>query len=105
MKYEYQRGIYESINEFIDEYSSKYNENGENSRGMDFLYKNIKYRLCREYDEVYYLYKASDTDDGDMEIIGICKSMKELLDSKFIDNIEFEKIVMNENDTIIYGKD
>lgn len=105
MRYEYQRDIYDSINEFVDEYSSKYNENGENSQGMDFLYKNIKYRLCREYDEVFYLYKASDNDDSDMDIIGICNSMKELLNSKYIDDIPLEEIIMNENDTIIYGKD
>ena len=31
--------------------------------------------------------------------------MDELLKSKYIDNITFETIIMNENDTIIYGKD
>ena len=40
MKHVYQRDIYETINEFKMEYSSEYNENGENSRGMDFIYKN-----------------------------------------------------------------
>lgn len=34
---------YKSLDEFIGEYSSKYNEEGENSRGMDFSYKNVNY--------------------------------------------------------------
>ena len=105
MKQVYQRDIYESINEFRMEYSSEYNENGENSRGMDFIYKNQEYRLCREYDDVFYLYKRSSTNINDMDVIGVCNSIEELLKSKYIDNITFETIIMNENDTIIYGKD
>ena len=105
MKRVYQRDIYESINEFIMEYSSQYNEIGDNSQGMDFIYKNQEYRLCREYDDVFYLYKRSSTNINDMDVIGVCNSMDELLKSKYIDNIEFEAIIMNENDTIIYGKD
>ena len=105
MRHVYQRDIYESINEFRMEYSSQYNEIGDNSQGMDFIYKNEKYRLCREYDNVFYLYKRCLDNDDKSDIIGICNSMDELLKSKYIGNVTFEEIVMDENNTIIYGKD
>lgn len=102
MRSEFQRDIYDSLDEFVREYSSKYNEEGENSRGMDFSYKNINYRLCREYDDVFYIYIVIN--DEFKELV-ICNSMEELLVAKVIDNVEFKEIVMDEKNTIIYGKD
>ena len=102
MRSEFQRDIYDSLDEFVREYSSKYNEEAENSRGMDFSYKNVNYRLCREYDDVFYIYIAIN--DEFKELV-ICSSMEELLVAKVIDNVEFKEIVMDEKNTIIYGKD
>lgn len=102
MRRKFQRDIYDSLDEFIKEYSSKFNEEGENSMGMDFSYKNTNYRLCREYDDVFYLYKVIN---NGLEVLVICNSMEELLVAKVIDNVEFQKIVMDEQNTIIYGKD
>jgi len=106
MRLSYNRGIYDSLDEFIKEYSKEYNLSGENSRGMDFTYKDEEYRICREYDEVYYIYK--EIDDGktkDFEIINICNSMEELLNDTSIKNVKFSEIVMDEENTIIHGKD
>ena len=106
MRSEFQRDIYDSLDEFVKEYSSKYNEEGENSMGMDFSYKNVNYRLCREYDNVFYLYKviSGGKTDEFVELV-ICNSMEELLVTKVINNTEFKLIVMDEQNTIIYGKD
>lgn len=106
MRSEFQRDIYDSLDEFIKEYSSEYNEAGENSMGMDFSYKGKNYRLCREFDDVFYLYKVIHTAINDeFEELIICNSMDELLITKVIDNLEFKYIVMDEQNTIIYGKD
>lgn len=73
---------------------------------MDFSYKNVNYRLCREYADVFYLYKVIITgNNNEFEVLIICNSMEELLITKIIDNIEFKYIVMDEQNTIIYGKD
>lgn len=106
MRSEFQRDIYDSLDEFIKEYSSRYNEEGENSMGMDFSYKKEKYRLCREYDDVFYLYKVIHDGKNDefIELV-VCNSMEELLITKVVNNIEFKKIIMDEQNTIIYGKD
>ncbi len=103
MKQLYQRDIYEDINEFILEYSANYNENIENNRGMDFLYKEQKYRLCREYENTFYVYQIIN--DNDFVILNICNSMDELLENRIIDNTPFKNIIMDEQNTIIYGKD
>lgn len=106
MRSVFQRDIYDSLDEFIKEYSSKYNEEGENSIGMDFSYKGENYRLCREFDDVFYLYKVINTGQTDeFEELIICNSMEELLITTAIENVEFKEIVMDEQNTIIYGKD
>lgn len=106
MRYLFQRDIYDTLDEFIKEYSNDYNEDGENSRGMDFLYKGFNYRICREYDEVYYLYNVIENkNDNEFIIVKVYNSMIELLNSKEIDNRLFSEIIMDEENTIIYGKD
>lgn len=106
MRREFQRDIYDSLDEFIKEFSSKYNIEGENSRGMDFSYKDINYRLCREYDDIFYLYKiVNDGKNNKFIELVVCNSMEELLNTKTINETEFKEIVMDEQNTIIYGKD
>lgn len=98
--------IYDSLDEFVNEYSCVYNPNGENSRGMDFSYKGENYRICREHDEVFYIYKVlGDGKTLNWEILSVCCSMKELLENTSISNVKFKDIVMDEQNTIIYGKD
>ncbi len=107
MRYEKNRDIYDTLEEFINEYSSIENDVGENSRGMDFRYKNERYRICREFDDVFYVYSVKEmpNDNDEFDIIGICNSMDELLSSTFIKGIPFKEIVMDEVNTIIFGKD
>ena len=106
MRYDFNRDIYDSLDEFINEYSSAYKHNGENSRGMDFSYKGENYRICREYDEVFYIYKVLEGGKTlDFKILSVCNSMKELLEDTSISNVKFKDIVMDEKNTIIFGKD
>lgn len=107
MRNEFNRGIYDTLDEFIKEYSLIEDETTEKSRGMDFIYKNKKYRMCREYDEVFYIYSVNDNSkvEDSFNILGICNSMNELLTSTYILNIPFKEIVMDEINTIIFGKD
>ncbi len=106
MRLEPNRGIYDSLEEFIKEYSKEYDYYGENSIGMDFTYKDEEYRICREYDDVYYVYKViGEGEEMDWEILKICNSMEELLDDTSIKNVKFRDIVMDEENTIIHGKD
>lgn len=106
MRSEFQRDIYDSLDEFVKEYSSKFNEEWENSIGMDFSYKNFNYILCREYDDVFYIYKVVNDGKTDefVELV-VCDSMEEFLITKVINNIKFKEIVMDEQNTIIYWKD
>lgn len=106
MRYDFERDIYDSLDEFIKEYSSTYDPNVENSRGIDFSYKGVDYRICREYDEVFYIYKVYDDDKNLVfNIISICNSMEELLENTSIANVKFREIVMDEENTRIYGKE
>ncbi len=106
MKQTYNRDIYDSLEEFIKEYSKEYAPDGENRKGMDFTYKEEEYRICREYDDVYYVYKMINDDKTlDFEILSVCNSMEELLNNTAIKNVKFREIVMDEENTIIHGKD
>ncbi len=105
MREEFNRGIYDSLDEFISQYS-KSSDAEELFRGMDFTYKGEDYRICRELGDVFYVYKYIGTGyDCDLDILATCNSLEELLDCTAIKNVPFREIVMDEVNTVIYGQD
>lgn len=105
MREEFNRGIYDSLDEFISQYS-KTSDAVEHFRGMGFTYMGEDYRICREKGDVFYLYKNIVMGyDGYCDILATCNSMDELLDCTAIKNVPFRKIVMDEVNTVIYGQD
>ena len=105
MKKSYQRDIYEDINEFILEYSANTNFEDRNV-GLDFSYKGKDYRMCREYGDIYYLYSVDLLQkEPKFETIAICYTIEDLLENRSIANVDFKTIILDQEDTIIYGKD
>ena len=98
---------YNSLSEFVNEYSGKQSEVYETYIGLDFEYKNSKYRMCLEPIQKYYLYVVHTSNNSDMpefDTIGIFDTLELLLDSTKIDNRPFRDVIMDDS-TIITGKD
>ncbi len=106
MRYGPNRSIYDTLDEFREEYSQSTDKDNPHVCGMDFIYKGQNYRICREYDEVFYVYKYLVTGyNPQCDILAICNSSEELLDCTVIQGIPFREIVMDDVNTFIYGKD
>ena len=98
---------YNSLSDFVKEYSGIISDEYETYIGIDFNFKNKSYRMCLEPIGKYYLYEVSDTyKDGmpEFKVLGIFDSIEELLNSKTIQNICFKDIILSD-ETIITGKD
>ena len=106
---------YQNLNEFIYEYDSGRYSSDENCgrkfMGIEFLYKKVYYRMCREPidDEkngIYQLsimrceklgYPVSDK----FEIVGSYKNIYDLLENCTIDNKKFKDVIMDDKTKIL----
>lgn len=109
---------YNSLEDFINEYNGKYEIGDEFHIGIEFTYKGVLYRMCREPgQEKYFLYqvikfpKRDDYKDVlealhnfEYKWLGIYDTIELLLDSEAIDNRKFKDVIMDD-DTIIESKD
>lgn len=106
---------YNCLEDFINEYNGKREKGDDFHQGLEFKYKDKEYRICREYDETFYVYriepefKISYIGKYKLErpiftTLGVVDSMKGLLESTFIDNRPFKEIVMDDY-TLMLSKD
>ena len=104
---------YNNLNEFIYEYdsgrhSSIDDNHGRKFMGIEFKYKNIYYRMCRE-PENYKPYQVSIMHcdkfgypiADEFEIIGSYNDIYDLLDNCIIDNEYFKVVIMDDSTEIL----
>lgn len=102
-----------TIAQFIEEYDLNVSsKNYFKMRGFEFSYKGNYYRMSIEWGDEYFLYQVHfykkegvDTTFYDYTTLGVFYTMKELLNSKIIDNRRFEDIIMDEKTTKLESQD
>ena len=119
---------YESLDDFIYEYSQGKEFSWQNSEqrerfiGIEFCYRNIYYRMCREpYDEertilldnghpgiydvmIIHCEKSGYPRADSYETIGWYESLQDVLENCMIDGKPFKTVIMDDT-TEILGKD
>jgi len=106
---------YKCLEDFINEYNGKYEIGDEFHMGLEFEYKGQIYRFCRESNDplFFIIYKRGPEIKinpnrfynclTQVEIFR-CYSMKEVLETKIIDNRPFKDVIMDDN-TLMLSKD
>lgn len=106
---------YKCIEDFVNEYDGKFELGDEFHQGLEFKYKGQEYRICREYDTTFYVYRIEDKWETHsyeyfvnsmpvFKTLGIVETMEGLLESTFIDRRPFKEVIMDDN-TMILSKD
>ena len=101
-----------TLEDFLLEYGTKYSPDYETYIGLDFDYKNKSYRLCREADDKFYLWKVSIinpkkpgyVDNLNFDTLGIYDTIDDLLNSTVIDDRPLKELLFC-SDTEITGQD
>ena len=106
---------YQNLNEFIYEYDSGRRSSNETHKrkfmGIEFLYNNVYYRMCREpLDEknnavyqvsVMHCEKVGYPVAENFELIGSYEDIYDLLENCIIDNKKFELVIMDDKTKIL----
>lgn len=107
---------YTSIDEFKSEYVGEWNPSEGHWFGLDFLYNGIEYRLHTGYmhkdeqdtfesnDYLFSVYRKSSDTSNNYVLLGMFKSMDDLLTSKVINDVSFEDVIMAD-ETELLGQD
>ena len=111
---------YNSLDEFINEYTGEWNPSGGHWLGLDFIHNGKRYRLhtgamynskCTILPDgkeaVFGIYKFNaikDSKGHEYSLIGEYSDMESLLDNCIIDGRKFRDIIMDDN-TQMTGKD
>lgn len=118
---------YNSLDEFIDEYYKGVEMPWQSSdgkrryMGIEFSYKGVYYRMCREHDEDDEMPKLPDGrigrydvmichwamlefKDDDFILIGWYSDLNDVLENCIIDGRKFKDVIMDDS-TKIEGKD
>lgn len=117
------QNIYNSLDEFIDEYaygksfSWQNDDKKQRFMGIDFSYKGIVYRMCREPGEdnemprlnegkvgryaTYIMHNLMKNEKDDSQILlGWYCNLNDVLENWVIDGRKFKDVIMDENTTI-----
>ncbi len=105
-----------TLEQFILEFGEDNEITHEKHVGVEFTYKNQRYRMCREglCDNDYYLYKVVSVIESknilepniyNYETLGIFNNLDELLNSCAIDSRKFKDILFDEENTEILSFD
>jgi len=108
---------YKCLDDFINEYNGKREIGDEFHMGLEFKYKGIHYRICREsYDPLMFIFYTMGPEEEKIPVGNIfiympvkieifrCYSMEEVLETKTIDNRPFKDVIMDDN-TLMLSKD
>ena len=118
---------YNSLEEFIDEYSTGKSFSWQNSdhkerfMGIEFTYNNVYYRMCREpiedsklpilqngrigrYDVMICHFWMNEYKDNDFVLVGWYSDLNDVLENCIIDGRKFKDVIMDDS-TKIEGKD
>lgn len=112
---------YNNLQEFIEEYDGKKYKAHRSFIGIEFTYRNIYYRMCREpladdelptlsdgtkghYRVVIVHWKNGWFSDFDYELIGWYHNIEDLLNNCNLNGQPFRDVIMA-NETKIIGKD
>ena len=128
-KYEYDKDYYDTIDEFIHEYTCDNDLDGPCSYGLDFIFNSKEYRISRDQcdtDEKWEIFKKFfnrkvgkyhlaisneyvDKKDpvfsnGFHTVLGIYDDIYDLIDNGLIDGRNLKSIILDKNTKLI-GKD
>ena len=98
---------YNNLDEFIDEYATGKSFSWQNPdykerfMGIEFSYKGVYYRMCREPGEDDEMPKLKD---DDFILIGWYSDLNDVLENCIIDGRKFKDVIMDDS-TKIEGKD
>ena len=107
---------YNSLNEFIYEYDSGRRSStetqGRKFMGIEFLYRGVYYRMCREPYEnddehgIYQIYIMHCDKQGypiacNFEVIGRYEKFQDLLNNFLIGGVPFKDVIMDDNTEIL----
>ncbi len=118
---------YNNLEEFIDEYATGKSFSWQNEdlkerfMGIEFSYKGVYYRMCREpsyeenlpiledgrrgrYDVMICHWAMPEFEDDDFIWIGWYADLNDVLENCIIDGRKFKDVIMDDS-TIIEGKD
>ncbi len=118
---------YNSLEEFVDEYATgksfswQNEDHKERFMGIEFSYKGVYYRMCREplyeedlptlsdgrkgrYDVMICHWAMPEFDDNEFPLIGWYADLNDVLENCIIDGRKFKDVIMDDS-TKIEAKD